>query len=645
VTAEEVAERFAAKRIGSGWMACCPLHEDTTPSLSIGKGREGRVLLRCHAGCKRADILGARGLTEKDLFAEGNGNGTGKLGEPVATYDYRDKNGALLFQVVRFAFPKTFRQRRPDGNGGGWIWSLGDVRRVPYRLPELLQRSGDAPVWISEGEKDCNTLAALGLCATTNAGGAGKWRPEYGASLQGADVIIIPDNDDPGRRHATDIATKLQGIAARVRIVTVPKGKDASEYLEMGGTVADLLALAEHAPTWTPTTISTTPTIPDAPTTPPLATLPIVRILEGQAPEPPGMMVDDLVLDGDVNLLAGFGSAYKSLIVLLIAISVALGRNVVGSLKVHRSGRVLLVCPEDGEAIVRMVLDAIILGLGLDATDRATIMDRLVMVPDTKLVNLTTDTGLLAGTAKEHGAVLVVLDPLRNLLGGADENDNGIAGATVDALRRDVCRGAGAAVLINAHARKPGKDNAPDTAPTIHEMRGASAWANGARLVFGASAQGNRVTLRALKANRLRADLRHEWVIEIDADPENKARWRCVTISDANAGAHSEAFTPGIGRDLNTNERTVLGCLNDQHEPNKRLSISTWKSDAGINPNTFKTVKERLLGVGLALAIPTGHKHRNGGTEYGYQITEPGRRALRSGWVNAPSMGEQVSDG
>ena len=96
----------------------------------------------------------------------------------VKTYDYTDVHGALLFQVVRFE-PKDFRQRRPDGNGG-WLWSLGDTQRVLYRLPEVAEAvASDHPIFIAEGEKDVDALMGIGVTATCNPGGAGKWRDEY----------------------------------------------------------------------------------------------------------------------------------------------------------------------------------------------------------------------------------------------------------------------------------------------------------------------------------------------------------------------------------------------------------------------------------------------------------------------------------
>src|SRR4029453_16917934 len=85
----------------------------------------------------------------------------------VAEYDYLDETGKLLFQVVRFE-PKDFRQRRSDGNGG-WIWSLGNTRRVLYRLPDIIAAvEGGETIHLVEGEKDVDTLSAHRLTATCN---------------------------------------------------------------------------------------------------------------------------------------------------------------------------------------------------------------------------------------------------------------------------------------------------------------------------------------------------------------------------------------------------------------------------------------------------------------------------------------------
>jgi hypothetical protein len=173
--------------------------------------------------------------------------------DPVAVYDYHDERGTLLFQVCRFE-PKTFRQRKPDGKGG-WIWSVRGLRRVPYRLPKLITAPADCTVFVGEGEKDCDWLASLGLIATCNPGGAGKWRSEFNKFFKKRDVVIVADNDNAGREHAQSVAANLAPVAASVRILELPgllpKG-DVSDWLDTGGTREELEQLAHEAPLYQP---------------------------------------------------------------------------------------------------------------------------------------------------------------------------------------------------------------------------------------------------------------------------------------------------------------------------------------------------------------------------------------------------------
>jgi len=186
------------------------------------------------------------------LRAEGLVNGEDFGGHVSAMYDYVDENGALLFQVLRYE-PKDFKQRRPDG-GGGWIWKLDATRRVLYRLPELIEGVAlGRVVLIPEGEKDVDRLRALGLVATCNSGGANKWRDDaqYNAPLRGANVVLIPDNDDTGWKHINQVGQILSGIAAHVRVLRLPSHKDVSEWLEAGGGTGEQLEqLIKDAPDW-----------------------------------------------------------------------------------------------------------------------------------------------------------------------------------------------------------------------------------------------------------------------------------------------------------------------------------------------------------------------------------------------------------
>ncbi len=243
------------RRDGKGWKALCPVHADQRPSLKIDEGQDGRVLLKCFAGCPTDSVLAAIGLKMSDLYPEPErGKRPLNPGEVIATYDYKDARGKLLYQVCRTA-GKRFFQRRPDGKGG-WVNGLGDTKPVLYRLPELLQAvRRSETVFIPEGEKDCDNLARLGLAATTSPMGAGKWRDFYSDCLKGANCVILPDNDKPGREHAQQVAQSLYGKAASVKVLELPglpaKG-DISDWLAAGGTKEELLRLAAEAPEWEP---------------------------------------------------------------------------------------------------------------------------------------------------------------------------------------------------------------------------------------------------------------------------------------------------------------------------------------------------------------------------------------------------------
>ena len=202
-------------------------HEDD------GKGGVFDLVARVQGGT-RADA--ARWCTERGHIAPDN----------ARTFEYRDEHGTLLYRVIR-SEPKSFRQQAADGS-----WSIKGVRRVPYRLPELLAADPTSVVYIVEGEKDADRLAALGLVATTNSGGAGKWIPEFADHLKGRRVCILPDNDDAGRKHAAQVAQSMvaRGIDHRiVDLPNLPEKGDVSDWLDMGGTPAALIQLYEAATT------------------------------------------------------------------------------------------------------------------------------------------------------------------------------------------------------------------------------------------------------------------------------------------------------------------------------------------------------------------------------------------------------------
>lgn len=227
---------IALKREGREWLALCPNHDDHHESLRINEEK------RCYH-CPVCDFSGP--LYNPSRRARGNRT------HIAATYDYRDEHGKLLFQVVRY-YPKGFRQRQPDGKGG-WTWNLNGVRRILYRLPELIEAPD--PVFIVEGEKDADNLCKWGVTATTAPMGAKKWKEEYNIPLEEREIVLVPDNHKEGWDHSEQIGQSLFGKAKKIKWLELPRLKekeDVSDWIEKGGTKDKLLELTKQAPEYNP---------------------------------------------------------------------------------------------------------------------------------------------------------------------------------------------------------------------------------------------------------------------------------------------------------------------------------------------------------------------------------------------------------
>ena len=177
--------------------------------------------------------------------------GEREIGRKVAKYFYRNMKGALYLKVVKRVTKsgkKSFPQYHLEN--GHWVKGAPTGPAIPYRLPELLAAPPNATVEICEGEKDANNLAALGLIATTNPGGAGKWTSDLNKWFAGfARANIYEDNDEAGRKHVTKAASELCGIVPDIRVVTfreLPEHGDVSDWLKTGKTREELLARAEQ---------------------------------------------------------------------------------------------------------------------------------------------------------------------------------------------------------------------------------------------------------------------------------------------------------------------------------------------------------------------------------------------------------------
>lgn len=184
-------------------------------------------------------------------------------GTEVERYPYRSPEGDLLYQRVRFRppegltrpdRPKKFLPYTPASDS----WSR-DPDPVLYRLPQVLseaQKGEDGAVVIVEGEKDVHSLENNGLPYTaTTSGAAGSWKERYAVSLEGARVVVIPDNDDDGESYAKEIARTTDPKALEVRIVElhgIGPGEDVSDWLQAGGTMEELLQIIAETDPWTP---------------------------------------------------------------------------------------------------------------------------------------------------------------------------------------------------------------------------------------------------------------------------------------------------------------------------------------------------------------------------------------------------------
>ncbi|TVQ62519.1 MAG: DUF3987 domain-containing protein [Phycisphaerales bacterium] len=288
------------KRSGEGWSCRCPAHDDRNPSLSIGTGDNGKVLVKCQRGCDTSDVLRAIGLKWSDLFADDptrrNGHAPkprrrcdgdetpasgiatagfvasrrpepkprtfptareamayieARLGPRSESWTYHNAGGEPVGVVARWNTPtgKTIRpvSRLPDGSG----WCIGGMpepRRL-YGLPELLATPAGARVWVCEGEKAADAARAAGLVATTSPHGAKSANKADWSPMAGRDVVILPDHDDAGEKYAEDVARLASAAGAvSVRVVRLvelwagmPEGGDMADLVEHRAGDADAI--------------------------------------------------------------------------------------------------------------------------------------------------------------------------------------------------------------------------------------------------------------------------------------------------------------------------------------------------------------------------------------------------------------------
>ena len=247
----------------------CPHHSGSSAnSLAVKRGTEDKTLLYCHAGCEYHDILSTLGLlyskngTSRKQPEQQNKKASNRtetpLTAPSAIYNYNDEFGGSLLRKLRYETAdgeKTFRWENFDGER--WKTGYGNNTPTLYRSSHIQKAVAKGePIYVAEGEKDVDTLVSYGFTATTSSGGAGKWREMDTAALYGAHVIILPDNDAAGVKHAERIAKEIYRHAKSVKVVELPglpeKGDVTDWMADIAHTSAELKAVVNSVSTWKP---------------------------------------------------------------------------------------------------------------------------------------------------------------------------------------------------------------------------------------------------------------------------------------------------------------------------------------------------------------------------------------------------------
>ena len=419
----------------------------------------------------------------------------------VASYDYTDEFGTLLFQVVRLA-PKTFRQRQPDSKGG-WIWTLEGVTRVLYRLPGLMEALAlERRVFVVEGEKDVESLARLGIVATCNPGGAGKWRDTYADQFAGADVVVLPDHDKAGRDHAEAVARSLAGKAARIRLLELPglpdKG-DVSDWFAQGGTVEAFNNLVEAAPDWQ--------TPPDEGAAPLLLRINLARYDSEPIPARE-WGVPDRFPRRAVCLLSGEGGRGKSITLLQLAAAHVLAKDWLRSLP--EGGPVVVVNAEDEEGEIIRRLKPIVEHYGASFADLERDLHIFSLASADPLLALPERSGRIVATplyaelmtlVRAVQPVCTIIDNVADVF-GANEIERSHVRQFIALMRQFAIAGNGY-VIMSSHPSLTGLASKTGLSGSTqwHNAVRARAWLHGAEANDGDEPDPDLRVLEFLKSN------------------------------------------------------------------------------------------------------------------------------------------------
>ncbi len=408
-----------------------------------------------------------------------------------ALYNYKDEKGELLFQIVRYE-PKDFRPRNPDKKLG-WVWGLEGVRRVLYRLPELMK--SEDPVFITEGEKDVDSLIKLGLTATTSLGGA-KWRKEYDEFLENREVILVPDNDETGWKVSEHIGISLLGKAKKIKWLELPDLKekeDVSDWIARGGTKEELKKLAAQAKEFKPDMREISPQFEiykiekrrDFLMEEKVKPVRAGELLRKEFKETPYLIGRGLLPKQGYTMIAGNAKEGKTMLALSFALCLATGIPVfmreedkTGLFPVPRKAKTLFLFRENTEKEIQKIIATQKTGLE-KMLEREITNETLnsieILHPKNIYMDMESGKRELERTLKDNPVDLVVIDPLSRFVVG-DSNKMEKVVSIVNFID-DLGERYGCAFLLLHHFRKLGSGERVEEDP-FNRVTGSAGWRN-----------------------------------------------------------------------------------------------------------------------------------------------------------------------
>lgn len=452
------------KELSSGavlrWGSRGSFKVDVPPGVWHDKeANEGGGVLALVMREKGCDKAGALGWLESEGLIEP------REAPQKIFYDYRDEAGVVLFRVERRASDPRFLQHGPDGQGG-FVCRTGcmkGVRKVLYRLDRLAAAPRDALVFFTEGEKDCDRLIGLGLTATTNPGGAGKFEGLSACIAQhlaGRRVVIMEDNDVAGTNHVRAGIAAITGHAATVaslKLDGLPSKGDVSDWLNRGGTASQLEALAEAA-------LAHPSQMEELPGGLAFRKGVSARALMAKQFAPIRWIIDGVLSEG-MYVLAGAPKLGKSWLALGWMLAVGSGGAAMGSILCEQ-GDVLGLMLEDNERrLQRRIRQMKLIGI----PDRVTLLTEWPTIDDGCLDEI---EAWIAGVEKPR---LIVVDVFARVKGskGSKETDYDFDYRQGAALQ-SIASKHGLALVVVHHTRKMAADDPFDEVSGTRGLTGAA---------------------------------------------------------------------------------------------------------------------------------------------------------------------------